>query len=259
MTKALILAAGQGSRLRPLTNSRPKCLVKLAGKTLLSRQVSVLRSETINDILVVTGYLGEQIENLGFKTIHNKNFDKTNMVASLFCGMEFIESCNDDLIIAYGDIVYNPDNLKAMLTSNDEISLMIDKNWRDLWSLRLENPLDDAETLKVDDYGYVTELGNKPSGYEDIQGQYTGLIKVRADMLKPLANFYKSLAQNPKYQGESLDNMYMTSFIQLLINANWRVKAVNVMSGWLEVDTMDDLKVYENLIEQSALNIFYEI
>ena len=259
MTKALILAAGQGSRLRPLTNSRPKCLVKLAGKTLLSRQVSVLRSETINDIHVVTGYLGEQIENLGFKTIHNKNFDKTNMVASLFCGMEFIESCNEDLIIAYGDIVYNPDNLKAMLTSNDEISLMIDKNWRDLWSLRLENPLDDAETLKVDDYGYVTELGNKPSGYEDIQGQYTGLIKVRADMLKPLAIFYKSLAQNPKYQGESLDNMYMTSFIQLLINANWRVKAVNVMSGWLEVDTMDDLKVYENLIEQSVLNIFYEI
>ena len=122
MTKALILAAGQGSRLRPLTNSRPKCLVKLAGKTLLSRQVSVLRSETINDIHVVTGYLGEQIENLGFKTIHNKNFDKTNMVASLFCGMEFIESCNEDLIIAYGDIVYNPDNLKAMLTSNDEIS-----------------------------------------------------------------------------------------------------------------------------------------
>ena len=47
----------------------------------------------------------------------------------------------------------------------------------------------------------VTELGKKPSGYEDIQGQYTGLIKVRADMLKPLAIFYKSLTQNPIYQG----------------------------------------------------------
>ena len=106
---------------------------------------------------MVTGYLGEQIENLGFQTSHNEDFDKTNMVASLFCAMEFIESCKEDLIIAYGDIVYNPENLKSMIESNDEISLMIDKNWRDLWSLRLENPLDDAETLKIED-GNVIEL-----------------------------------------------------------------------------------------------------
>jgi choline kinase len=258
MTKALILAAGQGSRLRPLTNSRPKCLVELAGQTLLSRQVSVLNSQSISDIHVVTGYLGEQIENLGFQTSHNEDFDKTNMVVSLFCAMEFIKSCHEDLIIAYGDIVYNPENLNAMIESNDEISLMIDKNWRDLWSLRLENPLDDAETLKVED-GYVTEIGKKPDGYKDVQGQYTGLIKVRADKIQDLIDFYKSLNQNSIYDGQNFKNMYMTSFIQSLIDTNWKVRAVNVLGGWLEVDTVDDKELYETLAKEKTLYKFYNI
>jgi len=259
MTKAIILAAGEGSRLRPLTNSRPKCLVEFAGETLLSRQVTVLRSENIKDVHIVTGYLGDKITSLGFQTSHNKDYDKTNMVASLFCALPFIESCEEDLIVAYGDIVYTSENLQAMLTSRAEVSLMIDQNWKDLWSVRLDNPLDDAETLKVDDNGYVTELGKKPSGYEDIQGQYTGLIKIRADKLKDLVNFYKSLNQSAMYDGKNFDNMYMTSFIQLLINAGWGVEAVDVMGGWLEVDTVADLKAYEDLAKISMLGKFFRL
>lgn len=143
-----------------------------------------------------------------------------------------------------------------MLASNDEISLMIDKNWKELWSLRLENPLDDAETLKIED-GYVTELGKKPDGYKDVQGQYTGLIKVRADKIQDLIDFYKSLNQDSIYDGQDFNNMYMTSFIQSLIDTGWRVKAINVHGGWLEVDTVADLKVYEELAQRSILKKFY--
>jgi L-glutamine-phosphate cytidylyltransferase len=257
LTKALILAAGQGSRLRPLTNSRPKCLVKLNGETLLSRQIRVLRSEMIEDIHVVTGYLADQIKNLGLSTSHNKNFDRTNMVSSFFCAMEFINSCKEDLIISYGDIVYDPENLRALLESSEEVSLMIDQNWKELWSLRIENPLDDAETLKLDENNLVTELGKKPINYDEIQGQYTGLIKIRADMLEKLVSFYKSLDRGGQYDGNDFSNMYMTSFIQLLINSGWNVKAVNVINGWLEVDTVADLTVYEKLAQRSELQKFY--
>ena len=258
MTRALILAAGQGKRLRPLTNDRPKCLVPLLGRSLLERQVSTIKKCGINDIHIVTGYCANQIKELGFLTSINNQFKSTNMVESLFSAMPFL--CREgDLIIAYGDIVYEASNLEALLKCDEEISLMIDLKWNDLWSLRLENPLEDAETLLMNSQGYVTELGKKPDGYEQIQGQYTGLIKIRSDKLKDLMKFYQSLDRSASYDGKDFFNMYMTSFLQLLIDSGWKVKGVLVENGWLEVDSVEDLTLYERMGQEGSLGNFYEI
>jgi choline kinase len=256
MTKALILAGGQGTRLRPLTNNKPKCLVELCGISLFDRQVATLRSQGITDIAVATGFCKEQLESKGFKTWNNDLFDKTNMVETLFCAKEFMDE-ESDLIIGYGDIVYQEDNLKAVLECDAEIALMIDKNWRDLWSLRLENPLDDAETLLLDNEKNILELGKKPSDYSQIQGQYTGLIKVRADKVKDFVAFYEHLDRNALYDGKDFHNMYMTSFLQMLIDSNWQVKAVEVENGWLEVDSVEDLKKYEELLFNGSMSQNY--
>ena len=258
MTQALILAAGQGKRLRPLTNDKPKCLVKLMGKTLLEQQIKTLRKCGIKDIHIVTGYLKEQIENLGLNTSFNERFNSSNMVSSLFSALPFIKN-KGDLIIAYGDIVYEKKNLEALLTCDDEISLMIDVEWLKLWSLRLENPLDDAETLLMDKHDYVTELGKKTKSYKNIQGQYTGLIKIRADRIQAFINFYRSLNKKSIYDGQDFNNMYMTSLIQLLINSKWKVKAVLVKNGWLEIDTIKDLSTYEFMADNGTLDKFYKI
>ena len=259
MTKALILAAGQGTRLRPMTNDRPKCLVPLFGKPLLLRQMDTLKTQGIDTIHVATGYRADQIKALGLSTSYNKDFDTTNMVESLFAAMDFIQSCKEDLIIAYGDIVYDENNLKVLLMSEAEINLMIDKDWKNLWSLRLDNPLDDAETLMLDEEGFVTELGKKPKGYDKIQGQYTGLIKVRKDKLQDLISFYESLDREALYDGQNFKNMYMTSFIQMMIDSGWKVKSAIVENGWLEIDSVEDLEVYEKLASKGELNKFYKI
>lgn len=257
-TRALILAAGQGTRLRPLTNNKPKCLVPLAGKSLLQRQVKTLKDNNIQNIHIATGFCAEQIEKLGFKTSFNPRFERTNMVETLFCAKEFINQ-DGDLIIAYGDIVYNDENLKELLSCDEEICLMIDLKWKDLWSLRLENPLEDAETLVLDRDNFVVELGKKPENYEKIQGQYTGLIKIRADKINDFINFYDSLDRDAIYDGKDFDNMYMTSFLQMLIDDNWRVKASLVNNGWLEVDSVEDLEHYENMAKEKTLDKFYRI
>lgn len=262
MTRALILAAGQGTRLRPLTNDRPKCLVPLLGKSLLERQVCTLQQGGVSHIHIATGYRADQIEALGFKTSFNPRFAETNMVETLFCAMDFLKQGDekkDDHIIAYGDIVYQPENLNALLDCNDEIALMIDAKWEDLWRLRLDNPLDDAETLVMDDDGYVTELGKKPDNYERIQGQYTGLIKIRADKIDDFISFYQQLDRNEIYDGKDFDNMYMTSFLQLLIDSGWKAKAVLVNNGWLEIDSVEDLAQYETMAEQGKLDNFYKV
>jgi len=258
MIRALILAAGQGTRLRPLTDDKPKCLVPLMGKSLLQRQTDTLKKAGIKTIHIATGYRAEQIERLGFTSSFNPRYDQTNMVESLFCAKEFIEQ-EGDLIIAYGDIVYQDNNLAALLANDDEISLMIDLKWRDLWSLRLENPLEDAETLKIDKQGYVTELGQKPKNYDQIEGQYTGLIKINSDKINDFIAFYEALDRQAQFDGQDFDNMYMTSFLQMLIDAGWKAKAVTVQGGWLEVDSVEDLQHYETMQNQGKLAPFYKI
>lgn len=259
MTKVLILAAGQGTRLRPLTDNMPKCLVPLLGKSLLERQISTLNSCGINDIHIATGYLTEQLEAFGFGTSYNPRFYETNMVESLFSAMDFIRKEGGDLIIAYGDIVYQKENLLALLACDDDIALMIDKGWKDLWSKRLENPLDDAETLLMDSDGYITELGKKPDSYDKIQGQYTGLIKVSAQKIDDFIRFYEKLDRNGIYDSKDFDNMYMTSFLQLLIDSGWKIKAAEVEHGWLEIDSVDDLAHYHSMAETGELAQFYKV
>ena len=258
MTRALILAAGQGTRLRPLTNDKPKCLVPLLGKSLLERQVDTLKKSGVTNIHIATGYRSDQIESLGFSTTINPRFAETNMVETLFSALAFIQQ-KGDLIIAYGDIVYQSNNLQALLNNKDEISLMIDAKWRDLWSLRLDNPLDDAETLLMSSDGYVTELGKKPKSYEQIEGQYTGLIKIRADKLEAFIVFYNQLNRSAIYDGKDFHNMYMTSFLQLLIDSGWKAKGVQVNNGWLEVDTVEDLSQYETMAKNGKLGQFYKV
>lgn len=258
MTRALILAAGQGTRLRPLTDDRPKCLVPLLGKTLLERQADTLRKAGIDEIQVATGYLAGLIGKLGFATSFNARFAETNMVESLFSARDFIQR-DGDLVIAYGDIVYQLDNLQALLACDDEIALMIDARWHDLWSLRLADPLTDAETLVMDGKGYVVELGKKPDGYERIQGQYTGLIKIRSDKIQDLVRFYDALDRDKTYDGKNFQNMYMTSFLQLLIEAGWKARAVLVNNGWLEIDSVEDLAQYEAMAAEGRLDRFYKV
>jgi len=99
----------------------------------------------------------------------------------------------------------------------------------------------------------VTELGKKPKSYDEIQGQYLGLFKISAKVLKDLCAVYDQMDREAIYDGKDFDNMYMTSFLQHLINLDWKVKAVPVERGWLEVDTVEDLEFYEKSQKDGTL------
>ena len=125
--------------------------------------------------------------------------------------------------------------------------------------MHLENPLDDAETLVMDDHDYVIELGKKPDSYERIQGQYTGLIKIRNDKISEFVHFYNQLDSTAIYDDKDFNNMYMTSFLQILIDSGWQAKAVLVNNGWLEIDSVEDLRQYERMAREGELDRFYRV
>lgn len=255
-TKAVILAAGVGSRLRPLTDARPKCLVELFGISLLDRQMGVLNACGIKDVHVVAGYRSEQLRARGYPVVINPAYESTNMVHTLFCARDLM-TADADLLIAYGDIVYEARVLESILSCTASVCVAVDRAWRRYWAIRMDDPLADAETLKLDKQGYVTEIGKKPTGYDDIEGQYIGLIKVRADQVPRLVWEYDRMDRARRYDGKTFAQMFMTSFLQHLIDNGWPVRAVPIENGWLEVDTLLDLERYEALERIGELRRFY--
>lgn len=256
--KALILAAGQGTRLRPLTDDRPKCLVELAGKSLLERQATVLRRAGVQNLTVVSGYRADQIAARGFATRVNPRYATTNMVATLFSAADLMAD-GQDLLICYGDIVYEGRVLSSLLAVDAPVAVMIDRHWLRYWRLRLDDPLTDAETLKLGPGGRLRELGKKPRDYSEIEGQYMGLIKVRADHVAKFKQVYASMDRTATYDGKDFDNMYMTSFIQYLIDLAWDVRVAETDNGWLEVDSVSDLERYEAMAVDGSLASFYQL
>ncbi|MCE9664005.1 phosphocholine cytidylyltransferase family protein [Halomonas sp. M5N1S17] len=257
--RAIILAAGQGSRLRPYTNDKPKCMVLLAGKSLLHRQMAVMEMCGISDnIIIVGGYCIEKLDPLGAEVLENARYETTNMVSTLFCAREHMVS-GEDLLISYGDIVYEPQVLQAVLDCNAPICVAADREWERLWRLRMDDPLSDAETFVMDEKQHVLELGKKPRFYDQVHAQYIGLIRIRGDKVSDLVAAYDGIDPDAKYDGRSFDNMHMTSFIQQLIDGGWLVKACLVENGWLEVDTVRELDTYAHLAEEGELNSYYKI
>lgn len=235
--KAIVLAAGQGTRLRPLTNDRPKCMVEFKGKPIIDYIIETMHCVGISNIHIVTGYKSEVLrkylsKECGITFYCNEEYDSTNMLCSLWCANDEFD---DDVIISYSDIIYSNDILQKLVDSKAEIAITIDKDWRKLWELRMDDPLSDAESLLLDASDNVTEIGRKTDSYEEIQGQYMGLIKVSKRGWDKVMGVYSTILDT--------HNMYMTDFLQLIINNGVAVKAIPVNGGWIEIDTLSDLRI----------------
>lgn len=250
MTQILVLAAGQGTRLRPYTNTTPKALVPLNGIPFFDYLQHSFQVCNLNDIAVVTGYCQESFVPRLVDQFHNPDFASSNMVYSMFAAKSLFNG-EQDIIVSYSDIIYQPDVLQSVLTTSGDVVVCADTQWESLWRLRMENPLDDAESFVFDEQHNIQELGKKVTDYRKVMAQYIGLIKFDAAVTKEIASFYEQLAE--KMTPEQHRNIYFTDFIQLLIDSGrYKVKASFIERGWVEVDTTDDLACYEALIAEKA-------
>lgn len=237
--KVIILAAGEGTRLRPYTLERPKCMVPVDGASLLERQLAVLHACGLDDITLIGGYRADMLPTQGLTIRTNPRYFETNMVWTLFCAEPDLAG---DVIIAYGDIVYSAEILRALLADDHDIAVTIDHDWEAYWRARAENPLDDAETLKIDADGNLTEIGQPPTSLAEIQGQYMGLMKFSAEGIEQLKSEFHRARDAGGIRGKPAESAYMTDLLQLLIDNGHALKAVGIHGGWVEVDTVSDLE-----------------
>lgn len=262
--KVIILAAGQGTRLRPLTDNCPKCMVEVNGQSIIRRQLGTMYSCGIkeNDITIVTGYksevLKEELKDTGINFIVNNEYRTTNMVYSLMCASDILEKEND-ILVSYGDIIYGVPVLEKILRSMDEASVVVDDGWYSYWSVRCTNPLDDAETLVLDTEGCLVEIGQKTTDISKVQSQYIGLMRFKGKGLEALLDTSREAIERTK-SGRKLwrtdrdyYKMYMTDLLQGMADKDYKLKALHIQRGWYEVDDLDDLKLAEKELADNII------
>lgn len=236
--KAIILAAGRGSRMQSLTDARPKCLVELRGKTLLDWQLLALRNAGINEIAIVTGYKREQLADRGLHEFHNPRWAETNMVTSLACAEDWLST--GPCVVSYSDIFYESSAVSSLVESKAALALVYDDHWQALWEKRFGDPLLDAETFRLNADGSLAEIGNKPKTVAEVEGQYMGLLRFTPEGWREIVRIRSGLPQ------EVCDRMHMTGTLQKVIEAGRvPIAALPYHQPWGEVDSAEDLRAYQ--------------
>ena len=236
--RAVILAAGTASRLRPLTEHTPKCLLKVNGKTLLERTLDNFISNGITEFLIVTGYLQEMIRDfvaknypaLNVKFLYNKDYATTNNIYSLFLAEEFARG--NDFILSDSDILFSKDIIAALLA---------DKNPDVLAMNRHELGEEEIKIISDTDRN-VLEI-SKVCSIEKAVGESVGLEKMSA---KYSAALYKELHQ--MIDNEGLDNVFYEKAFERLIPQGHIFKYLDTTDFFsMEIDTVEDYDKIKDL------------
>jgi len=248
---AIILAAGMSSRLRPVTNDKPKCMLKLFNETLLERQIKIFRNHNINDITIVTGYRSEVIDISNVNYVKNENYATTNINESLFCALE---PSNGPVLVTYSDIVFEQKIIQQMLEITDGIRLAVDLDWKKHYQNRTMHTLSEAENVLVENGRILQIRKNIPKSSQNQQiGEFLGIMTLSSDHVKILLERYSYLKNNhigTFHNSSSLSNAYITDMLQEIINYGINVNPVFTQGRWCEIDTPEDLKNAEKLINK---------
>lgn len=235
--RMVLLVAGMGTRLKPHAQDIPKCLVPLHQKPLLGWQMAAAKEAGITEFRLVGGYQAQLLAGMGAPVINNPAYQTTNMVESLWCAREAFDQ---DVLISYGDILCSPRVIRALADAPYDISVAVDTAWQGYWRQRFDDPLKDAESLRLSRDGRISSIGRKAASLSEIQAQYIGLLRLSPAGAKTLLGWY-----GPRRDQDKM--MFMTDLLQASIDRGVPVHAVPVDGGWLEIDTPRDLKLAEEI------------
>jgi len=239
--KALIIAAGLGSRLQPLTDDRPKCMLDFGGKTLLQRQIQAYNDSGIKKISLIRGYQKEKINYKGLHYYENPDYEHNNILNSLFYAEEELDG---HVVISYSDILFESQVVQRLLQSDHDISIVVDIDWRGYYDGRVDHPIEEAENVIFDANNNVIQIGKIVADEYDVHGEFIGMMRLTP---KGAAIFKKHFHQakdlyngKPFKRAAEFRNAYLTDMIQHMVDLGVPVHCVIIERGWKEIDTVED-------------------
>ncbi len=224
--KAIILAAGKGTRLGVLTRLIPKCLLRVGGIPILQIIVELLDRQKIEDIVVVTGFKEDKIKDLlrdKVKYLRNPFYSITGVISSLWFARN--EIIGEDCLIIHADTLFHPDILRELLDHPGDLVLPIDfsKCAKEEMKVKVSNDR-------------VVEI-NKTMDPSEAHGEFIGVFKLGKNLSKKFVNAMEDILKN-----EDFHEFYELA-IQKLIDDG--VCASFIKTGerfWVEIDFPEDLE-----------------
>lgn len=230
--KALILAAGLGLRLAPITDSCPKALVKIHGKSIIINQIECLISNGITDITVISGYKAEMLENAihsvfpSIKIIESIDYATTNNMYSAFLGRNSVE--NSEFLMMNADVFFDSSVITALLKSKDKDAIVVDiGNYND-------------ESMKVVQKAGKLVSISKEIKEESALGTSIDVYKFSAESGK---RFFDKCAEY--ISGKDMKKWSEVALNDILPDCNF--KPCRLVGRWYEIDNYSDLKKAEEI------------
>jgi histidinol-phosphate/aromatic aminotransferase/cobyric acid decarboxylase-like protein/choline kinase len=246
--KAIILAAGYGNRMRPLTDNLHKTLLSVNGKTIIGGIVDGLVDNGVRDIVVVTGYRDKELSGrlaaaypyLSIQYVHNERYRETNNIYSMALAFEHAV-IDDDIILIESDLIYQPSVIKRLIASKEKNVALVDRYARGM----------DGTVVTVEN-GVITSV--IPPHLQDEKFNFSDKYKT-LNIYKFSKEFCNSTFKKllTYYATVINDNCYYELILGILIYMQQETVHAEILSGekWAEVDDPNDLAVAEFMFNEA--------
>jgi choline kinase len=234
--KAAILAAGVGSRLRPITSNKPKCLVRVVGRPILDYQIKAFASAGVKDILIVAGYQAQKvreyckhIKDVNIKIIENTAYETTENMYSLYLAMNYLE--RQSFILSNGDVVFDAEIAYRVINSNCSDVIVVDSGAYFVESMK----------VTVDEYGYINDISKKIS-VDKAFGSSIDIYKFSAGSASILFHQIRKIIE----EENNLKDWTEVALQRLLRSNILKMRPFDTLKKrWIEIDDYEDLILAE--------------
>jgi choline kinase len=251
--KAVIVAAGQGKRCRPYTDTLPKCLLPVNGKSILEHQLAALKANGVTAFSLVRGHQADKFAHPGIRYYDNPSYEHNNILHSLMIAEEDLDG---DCLVSYGDIVYTAGVVRAAAQSPGDLAVVVDTAWRARYANRSAHPVSEAEKAIADRQGRVLEIGKHIADSDAVLGEFIGLVKLSSKGCRLFRQaFHEAREQydgRPFQRAKTFRDAYLTDMLQEMIQRGIPVHAVSIQGDWVEIDTVEDYE-YAQVVFKGAL------
>ena len=248
--KAVIIAAGVGSRLGELTKEIPKPLIDVNGKSIIERQVNSFRKCGINEIVIITGHKNHKFNLENVEYVFNPDYAEVEQAFSLLTARKQI---NDNVIISFGDIIFEDKILKQIMNIKSNIVIGVDHDWKKSYEKRMDNSPTMSDFIAIKN-GKIVKLFRKSTEFDEgsIIAEFSGLFKLSFDAVKILIKTYENLEMNHSgrfHYADSLKKAKIIDLLQELFEKGIEMEAVHLEGKWCEIDTPQDLDLARKLFK----------
>ena len=236
--RAVVLAASRGTELGELTNDKPKAMIDVAGQPLLSHIVDAYNSVGIKTITVVRGYKKEAVDLPNINYVDNDDYANSGELLSLQKALNNLDD-SQDIIISYGDVIFNKYIPQALSDIDDDIVIAADTNWKDSVNRnRLADYVQCSQPNSRQAFSQKIHLLNIADqlSEDDTHGEWMGFIKVSAKALPVLKQAVNDILSDSTNKAAKLPNL-----LNALIANDQSIRVLYTTGHWLDIDSLDDV------------------